>query len=468
MDWRRSLCAATALLLVGLDAEAQQSVGAFKVDAGFIKDKHALHLVGPVKSPSAAARRAGTAAALAQAPGQFGGGIPGIDGIVNFTGSFTAFGFGINGFGNPNNTWHFSYVGKAPSMGAADATRIEAPIIPVTVEMLDASGKQAFDPKTGAELRFSPADHVADVLASPVFSNYQFTSSTAPTQYTDAIHRATFNDDIDQGWHTLLTPMVAAGETMKLPFGSYFYALNPDGSCCQFVLVDSNTFNALLFPSSFPVDDSTIMGAAELAGVATTKRITTMLFPDTYLFLGGNPNNCCVLGFHTFDEEPGTPANGNLPRAYTAIYASWVSPNLFDTQAQCESSSGTNCFQDLVALSHEMAETFADPFVVFDGVHNLTPWWLSGTVCQDNLEVGDVIESLSSNVTFPMTRADGFVYHPQNEALLQWFEFQQPSTALGGAYSYPNPASLPALSSAIKPVIHKGNLVRCNALPGAT
>jgi hypothetical protein len=32
----------------------------------------------------------------------------------------------------------------------------------------------------------------------------------------------------------------------------------------------------------------------------------------------------------------------------------------------------------------------------------------------------------------------GFTYHPQNEALLPWFEFQQPSTAIDGAYSYPD------------------------------
>jgi len=39
------------------------------------------------------------------------------------------------------------------------------------------------------------------------------------------------------------------------------------------------------------------------------------------------------------------------------------------------------------------AETFNDPFVSFDGVHNQTQWWqTSFGLCQDNLEVGDVIE----------------------------------------------------------------------------
>jgi hypothetical protein len=41
---------------------------------------------------------------------------------------------------------------------------------------------------------------------------------------------------------------------------------------------------------------------------------------------------------------------------------------------------------------------------------------------------------------------NGMTYHPQNEALLPWFEFQSPSTAIDGAYSYPNEKTLPALS----------------------
>jgi hypothetical protein len=83
--------------------------------------------------------------------------------------------------------------------------------------------------------------------------------------------------------------------------------------------------------------------------------------------------------------------------------------------------------------------------VAFDGIHNVTPFWLSPNGnCQDDLEVGDVIEGLPNDV-FPITM-NGRTYHPQNEALLQWFEFQSPSSALDGAYSYPNTGTLTALS----------------------
>ena len=55
----------------------------------------------------------------------------------------------------------------------------------------------------------------------------------------------------------------------------------------------------------------------------------------------------------------------------------------------------------------------------------------------------DVIEGLP-NATFPMTM-NGFTYHPQNEAMLQWFEFESPSSALGGVYRYPDTTVLPHL-----------------------
>jgi hypothetical protein len=101
---------------------------------------------------------------------------------------------------------------------------------------------------------------------------------------------------------------------------------------------------------------------------------------------------------------------------------------------------------DVTGLSHEISETYNDPFVAFFGGQDVTPWWKAPNGnCQDNLEVGDVIEGIP-NQAFPITMPNGFTYHPQNEALLQWFEFQSPSTALNQAYSYPDVTTLTALS----------------------
>jgi hypothetical protein len=83
--------------------------------------------------------------------------------------------------------------------------------------------------------------------------------------------------------------------------------------------------------------------------------------------------------------------------------------------------------------------------VVSDSVHNLTPFTLAPNGnCSDVLETGDVIEGLP-DAAFPIN-LNGFLYHPQNEALQQWFKFESPSSALGGAYSYPDTTVLPQLS----------------------
>ena len=137
-----------------------------------------------------------------------------------------------------------------------------------------------------------------------------------------------------------------------------------------------------------------------------------------------------MVGYHTYLFEPSTDPE----KRWVLNYSSWTTPGLFGP-----------LFSDVTALSHEIAETYNDPFVVSDAVHNLTPFWLSPNGnCQDILETGDVIEGLP-NSTFPILM-NGFLYHPQNEALSQWLKFESPSSALGGAYSYPNTSVLTQLS----------------------
>jgi hypothetical protein len=354
-------------------------------------------------------------------------GIPNIDSLVNFNDHFQAQGVDQNG--NAQIIWYYNMVGTAPQHHGT--TTFNAPIVPVTLDLRNADGSPRF--VNGKPLISSPAQFVQPLLDSPIFQNFSYSSSNDATQYTDAVQRAEFFNRAKSDWHTMLNPSVKTGRTMVLLRGTYQFALNADGSCCAFVLVDSNTFGNALFPPTFPVDNSTPVGAAENAGDITTKDISTFFFPNTYLYVG-NPGNCCILGFHTYDFEPGIPSNGNLERRYVLNYSSWISPGLFG-----------GGFADITATSHELAETFNDPFVASDGIHNITPWWLSPNGnCQNNLEVGDVIEGLPQGV-YPITM-NGMTYHPQNEAMLQWFEFEAPSSAISGAYSYPNINTLTALS----------------------
>jgi len=315
-------------------------------------------------------------------------------------------------------------------------TALNAPIVPVIVSLRNADGSQRY--VNGQPLISDPSQYVQPTLQSPVFARATYSSSSIPTQFTDAIQRAEYWGREQSNWHTELSPVVRAPLQLNVPRGDYRFALNSDGSCCSFILVDYNEFGTLMFPPTYPVDNTTVLGEAELNGDINTKSVSTFLFPNTYLYLNGNPSDCCVLGYHTFDFEPGAQSSGGLPRAYVMNYSSWITPGLF-----------RGGLGDITALSHELSETFNDPFVTAFG-DNQTPWWLAPNgVCQNNRETGDVIENLPDGI-FPITM-NGFTYHPQNEALLQWFAFQQPSTAIDGAYSYPNESVLTGPSAPQNP-----------------
>jgi len=376
-----------------------------------------------------------------KAASPFGGPIPGIDSVANFTGQFTANGVDWNG--NPQSNWSYAMVGRSPSRGGT--TRLRAPLIPVSVDLRDANGNPRY--KNGFRLYSDATRYVQTILNSPIFTPAHFPGNGDPVQYTDAVQRAEFSAVKGEEWHTVLSPAVGTAQVMSINQDpacgtkdsagnaghcNYHYTLNADGSCCFYILVDDAVFGGLFFPQTYPVDASTPIGAAEVSGDIKTTDVSSFVFPDTYLYVTTS-DNCCILGYHSFDYEPGATPNA-APRFYVLDYSSWITPGIFGA-----------AFADVTALSHELSETFNDPFVVFDGITDATPWWLSPNGnCQNNLEVGDVIEGLP-NATYPV-KSRGYVYHPQNEALLQWFEFQSPSTALGGAYSYPDSTVLPGLS----------------------
>ena len=339
----------------------------------------------------------------------FGGhvahGIPNLDTIPNFSGHFNV--KGLNGSGQTQNQWLTNFVGALPQHGGT--TTINAPVIPVTVQLLN--------PDSSVFASSSGSQYESNVLNSPIFSPGTWSSSSTPTELPDAIQRAEFFTSAKANWHTELAPEQTPSLAVQIPYGDYYYGLNTGGTCCAIILVDANTFINQFF--------NTIVEAIN-DGTITTKDISTFLFPNTYLYLG-TLKVCCVLGFHTyvFNDLP-----SGVEQRWVLNYSSWISPGLFK-----------GGLQDVTALSHEMSETFADPFVVSDGIHGLTPWWLSPNGnCQDNMEVGDVIENLPNGVyTVPL---NGFTYHPQNEALAQWFDTGQPSDALDGAFSYPDESVL--------------------------
>jgi len=363
-------------------------------------------------------------------------GTPGVDSLTNWSDQFTAPGF--DGNGNPQSVWPYTMVGNPPESGRS--SRIGAPIVPVILDLLAPDGTIAI--YNGAPLTFAPGpDVIQAALGSPIFQPFIYTSGIG--QFNDQMMRAEFWNRIqksgdgegeDGGWHTNLVPKLRTARHMEVPFGSWSFFIDANGNPVL-AAVEANAFSNLFFPPTYPVDNSTVIGAAELAGDVTTRDMSTFLYNNTVLYVG-NTANCCIIGFHTYDFEPGTAQNGNRERRYVLNYSSWLSPGLF--------AFG---FEDITPWSHELNETYNDPFV-----NNATPWWLSvdpvlgGGNCQNNLETGDVVEVLASSVPTYSIAMNGRTYHPQNVAMFNWFAFQSPSQGHLGAYSFPDEDTLPALS----------------------
>ena len=351
------------------------------------------------------------------------GSVLGVDSIPNWSSNFYEPGI-IDSFGDLQFNWAYTMVGHAPfgqghsSDWDGESTFIGAPIVPVNIDLRNFDGSPRF--VNGIRMYLDATQFVKPVLQSPIFSLSRYSSSGTPTQFTDALMRAEFFKKSDDDWHTYLVPRVAPARTMVLIRGTYRFATAPDGSLL-FVLVDPTTFLNEFFPppSLTGPDNASVIGQAESAHDITTRDISTFLFPNTFLNVGGG---FLVFGFHNYDIEAGGQDNGFRERRYVLNYSSYITPGVFIGDPVL----------DVATLSHELSETFNDPFV-----NNATPWWLSPNGnCQNNLETGDVIEGLPNEI-FPIT-LHGNTYHPQNEALLQWFADQTPSSAIHGAYSYPN------------------------------
>jgi hypothetical protein len=352
-----------------------------------------------------------------------------IDTLATWSSSFSA--TGVDATGAPKSIWPFTMVGQSPIRQRDDrhgdgddrggrTTWIPAPIVPINLELHEPDG---------SVLLVDANPVVGDVLKSPVFSPTQFSSSRRPTQYADAIQRAQFFSVADDDWHTMLLPRVMRARTIVLTQSAdpsaptYIAQPNDDGSCCLAVQVDKDAFLNALVPQT-PTDTSTVMGALENAGRITTRDLSIFVLNNVFFISNSDPS-FFGTGFHNYDSEPGSAANGWRERRYVMAVSSWITGGVL----------GTEEFADISALSHEIVEAIGDPFVT-----NETPWWLSPAnfACGNLLEGADVIETAAVGETFPMPMPNGRTYHPVNVALLPWFAGMSPSPAIDNAYSYPN------------------------------
>ncbi|HKS71269.1 MAG TPA: hypothetical protein VJQ45_12670 [Ktedonobacterales bacterium] len=303
-------------------------------------------------------------------------------------------------------TYPFTMVGADPSTNRS--TTIPTVLIPLKFVFSPKSNlgggnfSDVRDPYTVDKA--TGLNSVQGTLDSPVFQTATYPDGVGTVQFGDAIQRATFDKTGTNGYHVLLgTPKVLPEVTITVPAN----------------LADVHSISARVDYGWFSNTIHQLINSLHISPATLPIFVTY----NTLLYQNNNRADCCVVGYHGAT----TSLNGNgAQQVQTYIYEAFVSPGIFFNPS----------FVDALALSHEVSEWENDPFV-----NNLVPPWLSlGTppFCQGNLETGDVIEQLY-NAAF-LVPLNGVTFHMQTEALLPWFERQSPSTAVAGAYSYPNTA----------------------------
>lgn len=347
------------------------------------------------------------------------GGVANVNSVPNFSGSFVSGGV----------TYPYTMMGNNPNLG--EKTDIPAHIVAVSLQLENS------DLKTYTTIPVASFEQPA--LNSPNFGFTSYSSGNS-IQFADAVQRAEFYNMMKQNWHTNLDASLVDQITIQVPrfvtvklngtptqVRTYYTGKASDGN--TFVLMWNKFFNQQIFD---------IVNNEINANNFDTNAVNITLFPNTYLFAlspQGGIGDCCTLGYHTYFTDGGSPVESR----WIFAYASWISPGLFNGGAA-----------DVTAMSHELSESFNDPFL-----NNATPEWTfpgQPGACQGNLETGDPVEVLNTSTVAQPIKTEGqtFTYHPQTEALLQWFEQGNPSNALGNAFSYPDTTALTTWATACK------------------
>ena len=335
-----------------------------------------------------------------------------------------------------STTFGFNMVGQDPSLQRS--TTITVDITPLNVNV-------------GGE-SFNGSDVLQPTLASPVFTNNdysatQFVSDRAvakgfttggvlspgntSNQLEDATMRSQFNEQ-GTGYHLILNPVVHPAITIDVPGDNGALIRTGRGVVAGDVAVKWWSSRIQNLNSSLSYADPT--------------HLQLYLTDNVMNFVGTNPLNCCIIGFHGASEVVGkglgsTHGNGNQP-IQTFGWASYVTPGFFNPRTAWT-------LQDIDALSHEISEWADDPFI-----NNFVQPWTSPAIaptCSGILETGDPVVGTGFTTEANTFRqgptpngtqvADGF-YHPEDEALLPWFMRLNPSPAqlaqsgTNGRYSF--------------------------------
>jgi hypothetical protein len=303
--------------------------------------------------------------------------------------------FSVNGV-----TYPFTMVGHRPVSGRS--TVIKSVIVPLRMNFV------AFGTNGDVNHSFDPAPAVVNMTHSPLYKAAAFPNGLG--QFGDQMQRAAFWNQMDKGhqWHLLMdAPEVLPTVDIEVTPETGSLSQDSSGNFFGDVFIDFMDSQIRTILQFLALDADTLP-------IFVTDDVTAE-----------------ALGYHTafaLDEDG--------DRLQTFIYTSWLDPALVDP-----------LFADVSTFNHELLEWMNDPFV-----NNQTPDWFyppptdPATVCSQNpfLEVGDPQGNGPTFADFPTfeSKVQGVTYHLQQLVLWQWFADQVPSSAFGGWYTFPVPASL--------------------------
>jgi hypothetical protein len=324
---------------------------------------------------------------------------------------------------DPHNgvTYGYNMVGVDPSTNASATVGVD--IIPLNLNV--------------AGQAFNGTDNLGGVLASPLFTTGDYSTTSAASdssggkgaggelsagnngvQLQDATMRAQFNK-VGTGYHLVLdTPAVHAPITIDVP-AQHGTRLR-SGRGVVYADVNIQWF------------ETKIQNLISSLGYVDPTRLPLFVTNDVVLYIGSNPGNCCVIGFHGAGIVPGKtagPGQGNGNQAVqTYAWASWMTAGFFNP------STGW-VLQDINAFSHEIAEWADDPFV-----NNTVEPWLTPTApqygCTSVLETGDPVvgigfsQGTNGSDQGPAPNGTNYTdgtYHPEDEVYLPWFMRSAPN-----------------------------------------
>lgn len=309
-------------------------------------------------------------------------------------------------------TYTGSMVGRSPFAHGHRITTIPTYLVPVILTFQDSG--DVFDPTTYDGCAPANESVIQLIQNSPLIGEPNFTINGVNVgvgQYLDEFQRANFWTKVaGTPYHTTFstTPTVLAPVHVTVPIA--------DG-----VTVSAFNFGGCMDTGTMDIDwwdsevQTVIMPALAAEGVGPAN-FPQFIFDSVAEYIGGNPSNCCALGYHT------SFSNGGVFQTYSV--------NEYDNSGAFGGDTST--------MSHEIAEWMDDPTT-----SNAVPaWGAEGQVtagnCQANLEVGDPLSPNFGTPTNPfqfINTSTGVSYTLQELAFYSWFLGSKPSLGAGGKFS---------------------------------